>query len=646
MQEKTRTKVLAGVLGSTLLFAGLRPDKKITEPINEANRRYDNALIEKDKEERKEAKMLDAKSQLREWRERSLPPNTRTAMRVYQQYLTDLAEECNLGRIAVTNGTEEGGRTKLAGDIYKAIGVKVEAAGTLADLSRFLYRFKRADLIQRISSLAIESEDIEGDPYLTLNMTAHGMCLSTAAPRSDLFKQSKLTAELDEEAETIKVADPTEFPEEPGFQLRVGDEYVEVTAIADDGTFTIKRGTDDSEPKAHDPSDPAERVQYVPVAADMVDSSYDQFEDFLNTNPFTKPKDKITYEPRISSSKKKELIRGKELNFKVSVASFDPTLGGPVYELVEGPEGMTLDEKGKLKWKPADDAELKDYVAKVNVKQANNNEVDLAQDITITLKVNNQEPTIRVPRDTITAWIGQTTGVDITIEDDEDTDRLTFDISGIEDAYFDSRSGQFKWAPKEDIEPGEYEAVVKVTDRGDKSAEGRIRFVARDDAAKFTKLTSATSRTYVSSDGKTKKRVQDATLRDSINNKTIKLRVGSPVTIADVSGTVKDITTRDLVMTMARGDATGEVTMSLGGENLRDAYNKMQVIEPEPKPEEKEAKGKEDPKSEGETGEEKPDDKKTGEEDKNAEGKSDGEEKKANSNDEKVEASNEEKKDD
>ena len=574
MQEKTRTKALAGVLAGTLVWFVAKPHEMITKPLREANGKFIAAESAYNNAQKKKAELLDAQFNLNQWKARSLPPDSQNAARVYRDWVTDLAEECGLGgpNFAVNPRGQTPMTDRKVGTISQGVAVKIEAEATLSQLTEFLYRFKKTDLTHRIKTLQIESDDIDGDPYLNVTMIAEGLAIQSVEPRIDLFNQSNLKAELDEQAESVTVVDIEKFPSTPGFLLKADDEVMEVTAVdREAGTLTVKRGVEGSEPESHKAD---ARIEQIPVAKDMVGTSFADYEKFLAASPFVKPTPPRTYKPAIDTILKKQLIRGEELKFTVTTSDFDAAKGDAAFALGEDhPEGMKIDPKsGELSWQPDNEAELKDYKATVLVTQPGNPDVDLKRDFTVALIEQNNDPRITVPRDVLTAWLGRTVTVPLKIEDETPADRLEFELEGAEDAYIDSETNALNWQPGEDLEPGEYTVTVKVKDAGGKTAEASVRFNARDDAARYTKFTAAVGLNDR----------MEAMLYDQINKTKTRLKVGSTLSVADITGSVKEIDTKRIVVAMDNGDMLVEL-----GEDIRtmhERFEKEQASKPKQEP--------------------------------------------------------------
>ncbi len=559
MQEQNRTKLLAALLLGTLAFAAFRPDKILLEPLEELDVQYASAARKLEAAEREEAALLQAQFKLNQWRGQSLPPNALNAQRVYRQWLTTLAEQSGLSSLEV----EPGSRTRKStrdGDVFEAVQVKIRAEGTLAELTRFLYRFKRTDLLQRVRELTMTSEDIEGDPILQILLFAEGLCMQSADDRLDLFSQSSLAGEVPEESTTLRVAEPDRFPAQAGFQIQVGKEYMVVTNLGADGTWTVTRGFDDTSRTTH----PANaRVEYIPVAENMAGVTFEDYKDLIEKSPFVKPVPPHEYQPRINPIASQNVIRGEALKLRVAVTDMDPTKGGPVFALPSGPEGMQIDGKsGELTWPTTEEVEIAEYPAEVVVTQSGNPELELRQSFVVAVSERNNTPVLTLPAGEIAAWLGQPVRVPIQVQDETPPQDLKFSVSGVEGAYVDTETMTFNWLPTDDLGPGEYVATISVEDAGSppKRAEGQIRMVARDDAAKFTKIVGAA--------GLDEQRV--AWLFDQINNKTTKVTIGTEISVADIQGTITEIGRKSVTLKTA----AGELTISLG-KDLRSVMNDL-----------------------------------------------------------------------
>lgn len=575
MEDSKRTKLLAGALGLVVVFWLFEPHKAILKPLNDADLALSNA--EADLEEAEDAKlnMLKAKRNMRLWKKQSLPPDDRNGQRVYQQWIQDLAEESGLSSVKVEAGSRPKKRSKaVKDDIYVAAQLKITAEGTLTELSRFLYRFKRTALLHRVVTLSVQSDDIEGDPILEIGMLAEAISMTSAAPRLKLFQETWLSEAIEDDSTTLQVADLEMFPKEPGFQLQVDSEYMIVTAVDEETkTLTVQRAADDSTANSHDAK---ARVEWIPVAEEMKDVTFDEYKEFLAASPFVKPEPERQYEPAIQVIAKKSVKPGEKLDFRVKTEGFNPVNGGPVFKLAEGhPEGMTINEKtGAVEWQTADDTKIETYKATVQVTQSDDATVDLSKEFSVEVAVANNAPSIGVPDGRITAWLGQPLTVELDVKDETPSSRLKFSVIGADGAYIDSETNAFKWNPDQTLEPGDYTATIKVTDREGKESEARINIIARDDEARYTKIIGSAS--IVPEKGEQEEQAV-AWMYSTISNKTTKLQVGTEFSVADIVGTVKSIDPRSV--TIETKD--GQMELALG-RDLRTGAKKLEAAKQSP----------------------------------------------------------------
>ncbi|MEZ6072291.1 MAG: hypothetical protein R3C10_19035 [Pirellulales bacterium] len=112
---------------------------------------------------------------MKEWRRRSLPPNPLDAQRQYQAWLTDLAQLVGFEELKITPG-----RTMPQGKAYTSVQVLLEGKTKMSRLGEFLYHFYRTDLAHRIAAMNVECPTAEGDPTLTVSLTAEGLAIEGA----------------------------------------------------------------------------------------------------------------------------------------------------------------------------------------------------------------------------------------------------------------------------------------------------------------------------------------------------------------------------------------------------------------------------------------------------------------------------------
>jgi Tfp pilus assembly protein PilO len=226
----------------------------------------------------KQIKLLQTMKRMGEWKNRSLPPETLEALRLYQQWLTDLGQTSGLSQLHVTPEQRQGN-----GPHYKTISVKVTGEGTFEQLTTFLHEFQRIALLHRITSIKVEGPKTSGP--LKLTMIAEGISFEDGAPRTRLMARTTLADSLPKSFDSVKVASTEGFPEEPGFSVRIEKELAIVTKI-NGNTWTLKRGIDGTALARHAPK---AEVELYPIRPERKDIKLDDVRKTLVANPFVKP---------------------------------------------------------------------------------------------------------------------------------------------------------------------------------------------------------------------------------------------------------------------------------------------------------------------------------------------------------------------
>ena len=199
------------------------------------------ALLQKSVQEKDDQLLMLARSSksLKAARGISLPPDATKSkrpdavngQRLYMQWLTDLAELCEIEDLKVTPD-----RRFLKGNDYIAVVVKVDADARYEQLVRFLYLFNRTDLLHRITAMRVSTKESEGDPFLKVQFEAEGIALVDAPSRPELFPQAEIVEDLSDDGTTMRVTGGEDFPKQPGFRIRIKNEFLDVTAIDDSGS--------------------------------------------------------------------------------------------------------------------------------------------------------------------------------------------------------------------------------------------------------------------------------------------------------------------------------------------------------------------------------------------------------------------------
>jgi hypothetical protein len=241
--------------------------------------------------EDKEFKLQVTQRKMREWLEQSLPPEPVESQRLYQEWLTDLAEVAGIASLRVTPEALQFTPDKS----FRSVRVSVKGEATFEQLTYFLHQFYRTDLLHRIQALKVEGPANPGGP-LKLTIMAEGICLRDAPERDHLFPRTELADSLPRSFDAIKVRSSEEFPKEPGFVVRIdngeergsgqhGGEYAIVTKM-DGNKWTLKRAVEGST-KAYHAS--KSEVELFPVRFDQKDISLDARRKALAKHPFVQP---------------------------------------------------------------------------------------------------------------------------------------------------------------------------------------------------------------------------------------------------------------------------------------------------------------------------------------------------------------------
>ena len=564
MDQNKRTKVLAGALAAVMGFGFIRPDQKIMEPIRKAEAAYKTAEEKLEMATEQNTQVIQAEVNLENAQAISLPPSPTDALRVYQKWITNLAEQCNFAALRVSPG-----RIDNRAGRYLAVNVQVEAEVGLENLSRFLFLFDQAAVKHRITNLDITSTGTSGSPRMEVVMTAEGLSVTGTSSHDDVFPVTKLTSELAADATELEVVASDAFPQKTPFLAQVGFEMVEVTAT-DSEKWTVSRGVQGTKASQHDSS---EYVQLFPIRYQDDPVKFEDYQNFLASSPFVKPTVPRKLFPKIAGLSDKTIAPGESVTLKVSTVDVNADVGAISYALENSVDGMTLNpETGEFKWETTAEVEAKTYSPNIVVKQKNNAKLKLAKSFKVTIKLPNDAPILEVASEAIVV-LGQTFELGLSAQDDGDTSELNFSLEGDvpEGLSLDGSSRKLTWIPAKTFSPGEYDVTIKVTDRGKpaKSATESVKLKVQDDQAVYMKLTGS-----VALDGK-----PVALLRNLISADNPKLKVGDKLIASEISATVKEIASRYILIE----DADGVWQINLG-----DTVRDRKLIEAAVKPEENE----------------------------------------------------------
>ena len=535
----------------------------VLEPIRTKREALDKLTKTVGQKEDQLLNLARSKKLLKDWQARSLPPDLTkarqkadalNAQRLYLEWLTDVAQLSGFEDLKVSPD-----RRAPKANVYVSVMVKIEADARFEQLCNFLDRFYRADLLHRVTSLRVQCKESDGDPFFQVTLEAEGLALLDAPQRRTLFAQTRLAEALSEDGTTLKVEGLDGFPKQPGFRIRLKNEYLTVTEF--DGTsWTVERGIDRT--TAADYPE-ATIVELTPLNASVPARTTEEFQELLAANIFVKPAPPKDYRLKLGPLGEKTFTRGsRPFEFTIAAMNYDTTKGRPEFSLVGTPlPGLQLDKAtGKLTWKPDEKLKADKYPVKFEVKHPSASGGKLSESVTILLRDPNTPPKFakKTPPPVI---LGREWKFAPEVTDTESSaGKLTWKLGDDPPAglTIDETTGALTWTPEDSVPVGEALAKITATDDGmpPQSSTLELKLDVQDDLAMFTRLTGIFAK-----DGDRR-----ALLYDRSQNKTTELREGDTFTVADVQGTVTTIATKYLIFT------SGEETKRLElGQSLREA---------------------------------------------------------------------------
>jgi len=562
MQQRDK-KIVWGIAGLIGLYVGYGFFHSwFIQPLNVLDSEIETAASSVEAAKRGVRQLRIAEAALAEARRISLPKKQSDARRLYLRWIEDLTASCG---IQTTKNTESQNERTEQGTLT-AYPVKVEGIATYEQALLFLKRFSEVNLLQRLSQFDLLITEA-GDPRLVIRFTAEGISMVGAPDRVTLFNETLLTSAVTPTETVLTVADSKGFPEKAPFRIKLGQEWMDVTAI-DKNLWTVTRGVDQSTAVAHQQGQTVSLFPLKPngPAEQSVVKAYDAL---AAANPFRKPRPPIEYKPRISPSGDLLITKGTPWTLKLNAESWDPEAGSARF-LAEGelPAGLTLDEKtGVLTWSPAKDFAAGEYKIKVQAVGSYDANFKTAAELALKVRDANQPPKIAYTRPG-TAYLGRPWTYTATATDPDPNSQLRYALSGTPPmgAAIDA-TGKVTWTPAEDMEAGDVPLTITVTDNGDPplTATKAVTVRVEEDAARFTKFVGV-----VTEDG-----VQEAWFFDPSVNRKTRLKIGGLFRFADIEGTLESI--------HQNGDY---VVLSTGGKRMRLLSGKtIREMSPEPDPE-------------------------------------------------------------
>jgi hypothetical protein len=561
MQQREK-QIVWGIVGLVGLYVGYSFFHSwFIRPLNDLDAQIETATAAVESADRGKRQLRIAETALADARRISLPKNPSEAKRLYLRWIEELTADCG---IQMTKNPEAANEKVEQGTLI-AYPVKVEGKATYEQALLFLKRFGQVNLLQRLSQFDLFITE-PGDPRLWIKFTAEGVSMIGAADRMTLFNETLLVDALAPTQTVLTVSDSKGFPEKAPFRIKVGPEWMDVTAI-DKNQWTVQRGVDQSKAVAHEKGQTVSLFPLKPEgpAEPSVEKAYAALAD---ANPFRKPRPPRDFKPRLSPSGGLVVTKGTPWMLKLSAEGWDPEAGSATFA-AEGelPPGLALDEKtGALTWSPAKDFAPGEYKVTIAAVGSYNANFKTSKELSIKVRDANQSPKFGDARPT-PAYLGRPWTFSATATDPDPNDQLKYALSGTPPmgAAVDA-TGKVTWTPAEDLEPGQVPLSITATDNGDPplTATKSVNIRVEEDAARFTKFVGVV----------TEEGVQEAWFFDPSVNKNTKLKAGGLFRFADVDGSLESIA--------QNGDY---VVFSTGGKRMRLMSGKtIREMTPEPEP--------------------------------------------------------------
>ena len=562
MEPNKRTMLLGGILAAVLTFGMAHP--VFMQPLRNAEQDLSSAKRDLEAASANDMKLQLARKRLEDAKAACLPPSSNDAQRLYLEWITDLAQECNFSQTTVLPG----GQKPRSGK-YLLVSVVVEAEASLENFSRFLFQFMQADLTHRITKLVVNSSTTSGKPTMKFSLTAEGMGVIGSENKNELAARTALTGSVDTRSTQLMVDNLKSFPSQTPFLTKVGFETIRVVAV-NDQSWTVERAVDGSEAQEHPEST---RVRYFPVAWNRKHRRFEELTSFLKQPPFTKPAVARVYDPVFTGLENVIIAPGETATIQAHVDDYDTDAGTLEFSLEDTDNEVEIDAvTGQLRWETSGSQEPGEYQVTVLASQQNNPEFQLRQVMTIIVKLPNSSPQLSLLTDAV-VLLGQEFKLSPNVSDDGGLENLIWTLEADdlpEGLTIDSAAGTLTWTPPLTFNPQTYTVLVKVTDKGDppKSTSQSITLETKDDDARYSRLTA-----IVRKDGQ-----PEAWFENTRTNSQTVLHVGDRLNVANINAVILEIKTRMLTLQ----DDQGIWELTLGSHSRARVLKNVPVTPDEP----------------------------------------------------------------
>jgi RHS repeat-associated protein len=169
-----------------------------------------------------------------------------------------------------------------------------------------------------------------------------------------------------------------------------------------------------------------------------------------------------------------DLTIDEESPFQLTVVASDPDLPENLltFELLEAPEGGIIHaESGEITWTPSEGQGPGEYLFRVQVTDNGEPPLTAVEEFTVTVREVNQPPLLTEVEPQTIRHGEELTVVFTAIDADIPLNALTFEIVGDDRgatiiAGAATRTAEFRWAPGQELAPGIYEFLIRVSDDG------------------------------------------------------------------------------------------------------------------------------------------------------------------------------------
>lgn len=540
-REKKLAIGLAIVVGVMGFWKIIKP--WYMDPIEHAQSQLAIVEGELDNLETQQMQLLAATRQLANWRSQSLPPDPKpqgrqrpdalNGQRLYQEWLTDLANHCGITNAKVTPGI-----TRSVQDVYVTVQVRLNMQATYGQLCQFVALFEQTDLLHRVETCQVESANHRGNPVLDVTLVAEGVALQDAPQRDELFPKTELVSAVKPTDTKLTVKSSDGFPENQQFFARVGEESIMVTSVKDN-IWQISRAKNQTKAVAHGNGAAIDLgLQNALTAEGSAREMHPKLAMIAEENPFAIPPPTQDYRPYLDVPREQFVYLGDSLQLDVRAEGLNPALGPPKFQFVgEVPPSMKMEplrdrpNGALITWQPTEESQVDSYTVSIQATREDF-EQPLTQSVRIVVQKRNAPPQI-AGVDSQLVYSGQALSFTVSATDPNENQRLTFSLgsNAPPEATIDPVTGKFSWTPPGAVSEQAVSVEIVVTDDGNPAERDSLQvpIQVKPDVANFTRfvgwLTAADDKTEAS----------EAWLFDRWNKQELFIREGEHLNVANIS---------------------------------------------------------------------------------------------------------------